>query len=91
MKAHAAVANERPGSKEDYDELTAVSMWTMEEELIVTRPSSQHVPARSLPLRGLAFLAALASGAVALYQVMSSAAEKAPKLLLPTYNQKLKV
>ncbi|CAK0879378.1 unnamed protein product [Prorocentrum cordatum] len=89
MRAHAAAAGGRPGSKEGYDEDTAVSMWTMEEELIVTRP--QPVPARSSPLRGLAFLAALASGAVALFQVTRSAAEKAPQLLLPKYNQKLKV
>ncbi|CAK0831538.1 unnamed protein product [Prorocentrum cordatum] len=91
MRAHAAVAGERPGSREEYDELTAVSMWTMEEELIVARPSSQHARAHSSPLRGLAFAAAIASGAVALYQVTRSAAEKAPQLLLPTYNQKLKV
>jgi len=91
MKAHAAVANGRPSGKEDYDEHTAVSMWTMEEELIVTRPSSHPMPARSSPLRGLAFLAAIASGAVALYQMTRSAAEKAPLLFLPTHNQKLKV
>merc|ERR1719382_1641270 len=35
MKAHVAIASGRPSSKDDYDESTAVSMWTMEEELIV--------------------------------------------------------
>merc|ERR1719382_2321611 len=91
MTAHAAVASERSSSKEDYDERTAVSMWTMEEELIVSRSTSQVGPARSSPVRGVVFLAAIASGAVALYQTMSSAAEKAPQLLLPRHNQKLKV
>ncbi|CAK0811412.1 unnamed protein product [Prorocentrum cordatum] len=92
MRAHAAVSNKWPNSKEGHGgERTAVSMWTMDEELIVSRPTPQAVPARSSPLRGVIFLATIASGAIALWQTMSSAAEKAPQLLLPKYNQKLKV
>jgi len=93
MQKHVANAYGRPKGKEDYvtDEDTAVSMWTMEEELVATRSSSQPKPARSSPLRNAFFLAAAVSGAVALYQVTSSAAEKAPQLLLPKYNKKVKV
>ncbi|CAK0862346.1 unnamed protein product [Prorocentrum cordatum] len=91
MRAHVNAAGEPPSRQEDYDERTAVSMWTMEEELIVSRPSPQSAPSRSSPLRGVIFLAAIASGVVALFQMTSTAAQKAPQLLLPKYNQKLKV
>merc|ERR1719277_1876322 len=98
MRMHAAGARKRSGSdgqeadrQGDGDEDAEVSMWTMEEELLVSRPLAQSTPPRSSCFRGVFFVAAVISAAWGLYQTVCSATSSRPDLLLPKYQQKIKV